>query len=182
MAITKPLLISIDELKFICSLSGAFDSNYLSPLVLQASDLASQNVLGTALMVKLRTDFNAETLTGIYDTLYDSDECSVLKMIAWQSYSLGLIRMLYKIGAETISAGDTDEVSPISKEDLGSMQRAASASKSFYENRVKSFLLNNWADIPKLSDNTLDYIKPNTEKSDTSQGMGYSDNIVFNDF
>ena len=108
MAVTIPLLIGLDDLKFYLGITENFDSRLLEPLVIQSTDLSAQNVLGTALMIKLRNDYNSNTLAGYYQELYDSDKASVMKMIIWQTYVMALPRMLYKIGAETISIGDTD--------------------------------------------------------------------------
>lgn len=176
MAVTIPLLIDIDKFKFYLGISESFDSRYLEPIIIQATDLVAQNVLGTALMVKLRTDFNADTLAGYYDEIYNSDKASVMKMVIYQAYVLGLPRMLYKIGAETIGKGETDEVSSIDTDELARLQRDADASKAFYENQVKDYIVNNWSEFPELSDTTLDYIQPNTAESDTSQGTTYSYN------
>lgn len=176
MAVTIPLLIGLDDLKFYLGITKNFDSRLLEPLVIQSTDLAAQNVLGTALMIKLRNDYNSNTLAGLYQELYDSDKASVMKMIIWQTYVMALPRMLYKIGAETISIGDTDEVTSIGSDELGNMQRQAEASKVFYENQVKQYLTSNFQNIPELSVNTPEYIRSNRTESYSSQGTTYSIN------
>ena len=175
------LIISIDDLKTVCGISKKFDPNYLDSMIVQATDLATQNVLGTALTVKLRTDYNNGGLSGIYATLWDSDEASVKKLLCWQTYQLALPRMLYKIGAATISKGNTNEES-IEKEELGLLIRQADATRVSYENRVKDFLTNNYSSIPELSNTTLGYLKPNTEESNTSMGLSFGTNNRFTDF
>ena len=182
MAITEQLIIDIDQFKYYTGISNAFDANYLAPFIIQATDLASQNVLGTALMIKLRDDFNADALTGAYETLYNSDEASVVKMVCWQAAILGLNSMIFKIGAETISLGDTSEVESIGTEELGMMKRNWSSSKVFYENRVKAYLTNNRSDFAELADTNIDYLQANTVSGDTSQGTTYSGNIIYSDF
>lgn len=176
------LLISIDDFREVCGLSDSFDSDYLEPMIVQATDLATEQVIGTALMVKIRTDFNNGALAGLYYTLWDSDKCSLKKMICWQAYQLCLPRMLYKIGAETISAGDTTEVTSIDANELGLLTRQADASRSMYENRVKKFLQSNQASIAELADTTLDYLRPNTEPTNTSMGLSFGENITYNNF
>ena len=176
MAVTIPLLIGLDDLKFYLGITENFDSRLLEPLVIQSTDLAAQNVLGTALMIKLRNDYNSNTLTGLYQELYNSDKASVMKMIIWQTYVMALPRMLYKIGAETISIGDTDEVTSIGSDELGNMQRQAEASKVFYENQVKQYLTSNFQNIPELSVNTPEYIRSNRTESYSSQGTTHSIN------
>ena len=176
MAVTIPLLIGLDDLKFYLGITENFDSRLLEPLVIQSTDLAAQNVLGTSLMIKLRNDYNSNTLAGLYQELYDSDKASVMKMIIWQTYVMALPRMLYKIGAETISIGDTDEVTSIGSDELGNMQRQATASKVFYENQVKNYLTQNFGDIPELAVNTPEYIRSNRQESYSSEGTTYTQN------
>ena len=176
MAITIPLIIGLDDLKFYLGIGENFKSKLLEPLVIQSTDLAAQNVLGTALMIKLRDDYNSNSLAGVYQEVYNSDKASVMKMVIWQTYVMALPRMLYKIGAETISIGDTDEVSSISSDDLAGMQRTAEASKVFYENQVKDYLTKNHASFTELVNNTPEYIRPNTAESYSSQGTTYSIN------
>lgn len=180
MAITIPLLIGIDDLRFYLGISENFDARLLEPLVIQSTDLASQNVLGTALMIKLRTDYNSNSLAGDYQDLYNSDKASVMKMVIWQTYVAALPRMLYKIGAETISIGDTDEVTSIGSDELAQMQRQAEASRAFYENQVKDFLTKNYSKFTELSNNTPEYIRPNTRESFTGLGTTYSINKSYN--
>jgi hypothetical protein len=176
------LIISIDDLKTVCGISDAFDANYLEPMIVQSIDLATQSVLGTALTVKLRTDYNNGGIGGIYATLWNSDESSVKKMICWQTYQLSLPRMLYKIGAETISSGDTDEVTSITQDELGLLIRQADSTRVQYENRVKEFLTNNYSSIPELATSTLGYLRPNTEEVNTSMGLSFGTNNTFTDF
>ena len=176
MAITIPLIIGLDDLRFYLGITENFDSRLLEPLVIQSTDLAAQNVLGTALMIKLRNDYNQGALSNYYQELYNSDKASVMKMVIWQTYVMALPRMLYKVGAETISIGDTDEVTSIGSEELGNMQRQATASKVFYENQVKQYLTQNFQNIPELSVNTPEYIRSNRTESYSSQGTTYSIN------
>ena len=179
MAITIPLLIGVDDFRFYTASSESFTAEILTPAIIQSTDLAAQNVLGTALMIKLKNDYNGGTLDAKYQELYDSDKASVLKMVIWQTYVMALPRMLYKIGAATISVGDTDEVSSIDDGQLSSMQRAAEASMVFYENQVKRYLTTNYSSFPELINSTPNYVPSNTSKVYTSQGTTYSTNKVY---
>jgi len=176
------LLISIDDFKEICGISDSFDANYIEPMIVQATDLAAQQVIGTALTIKIRTDYNAGSLAGLYQDLWDSDKCSFKKLLAWQTLQLCLPRMLYKIGAETISTGDTTEVESISSEELALLNRNADATRVLYENRVKKFLTENKDSIPELQDDTPEYLKSKTSESDTSMGLTFSPDIRYTNF
>ena len=179
MAITKDLLIGIDDFQYYTGTNNSFNSNLLTPLIIQATDLATQNVLGTSLMIKLRTDYNAGTLDGKYSELYDSAKSSVLKMVIWQTYVMALPRMIYKIGGATISVGNGTNADSINPEELASLQRTAEASMVFYENQVKTYLHNNYSDFPELVDSTPSYIPVNVKTAYTSQGTTYSVNKFY---
>ena len=179
MAIDIPLLIGVDEFKFYTATSESFTAEIITPAIIQSTDLAAQNVLGTALMVKLKSDYNGGTLAAKYQELYDSDKASVLKMVIWQTFVMALPRLLYKIGAATISVGDTDEVSSIDDTQLASMQRTAESSMVFYENQVKQYLTTNYSSFAELVDSTPNYIPADTKAVYTSQGTTYSVNKVY---
>ena len=176
------LIISVDDMKSVCGLSSSMDGNYLTSYIDQATDLATTNVLGTALTQKLISDNNNSTLTGVYEEMWNSAKCSVKKMVAWQAYQLCLPRMLFKIGAETISVGDTDDVTSIDSSDLAVLTRQADASRVMYENGVKNYLSTNYSSIPELVDSTPNYKPADTTHSDTSQGLSFTPNITYSNF
>lgn len=182
MAITTDIIISVDDFRYFIAGSESIDAKILTPMIILAQDLAAQNVLGTALKDKLVTDVNDGTLTGDYETLYDSSVASVKKMVVWQTFESNLSSLVYKIGKEAITIGDTDEVSSIGREELGDMKREASSKRAFYENQVKSYLSNNQSSFSELQDTTPDYIQSNLTKTDTSMGMSWTTNNVFNNF
>lgn len=177
------LLIGIDRFDEIIGSSDTFDPNFISPMIVQATDLASQRILGTALTIKLRTDYNNDSLTGIYQTIYNSDECKVEYMVAWQAYVLGLPRMAIKIAnGGLVRASGSQSQEAITNQDIAMLINNANATVTMYANQVKDFLSNNYNDIPELSDNTLDYLRPNLERRDTSWGLSYTPNNRFNQF
>lgn len=176
---SEDLIISIDKMRYYANISDTTDANFLAPLIIQATDTIGESTLGTALVERLRSDYNNDTLAGIYSTLY----VMVEKMIIWQSYSLGLPRMLYRIGNGQITKGTSSGNSdPIDSADLSNLQRGAAATLATYENKVKTFLQSNYSSFPELKDNTPDYVKANLSPSDTSQGTTYTPNIYFSDF
>lgn len=178
----KDLIISVDDIREVCGIKDSFDSEYLTAFIDQSTDLAGQDVLGTALLIKLINDYNTQSLSGIYLELYDSRKCSVRKMVCWQTYQLSLHRMLYKIGSATITTNESLDLNNIDSSDLSIMERKAEASRVNYENRVKSFLSTNYNEIPELNDSTPNYKRANTSKNDVSMGLGFSPNLNFNNF
>lgn len=176
------LIISVDDIREVCGLSNNFDPDYLTAFIDQSTDLAGQNVLGTALLVKIKTDYNNGGLTGLYSTLWNSDTCSVKKMICWQTYQLCLPRMLYKIGAATITSNESENLDSIGQDELGVMIRQADATRVTYENRVKDFLRENYTSIPELADSNPNYKPADLIQGDTSMGLSFGKDIRYSNF
>lgn len=176
------LIISVDDVREVCALSDSVDSDYLTSFIDSATRLAGQNVLGTALMIKLIEDYNNGALTGIYETLYDSYESSVRRMICWQTYQLALPTLQYKIGAAGITVGDTEDRTLADSSELALLIRNSDAERVNYENQVKSFLSQNYYSIPELTDSTPNYKPANTTPNDTSMGLSFGTNNLYTNF
>lgn len=175
----EKLIISVDDFRLYANTSDSFDAEFITPLIIQATDTLGEGLMGTALVKKLITDYNAESLAGIYAEMHPL----VTKTIVWQSYMLGLPRMLYRIGNGQITKGTSSANSdPIDSADLANLQRGASSTLATYENKLKAFLKDNFDNIPEFEIEAPEYLKPNLEKSDTSMGTTYTPNITFSDF
>ena len=180
---TFTLIISVDDFKAYTGISDSFDSNFLAPIIERATDINCQAILGTALTDKLITDYNAGTLAGAYQELYDSSKSSVLKMIVWQAYIYGLPRFAFKIQNSGISrsGGDLD-AEAIGNAELAILQREAEAAKVLYENRVKTYLSNNAASLPELQVTTPEFLQENTTKSKSDYGISDTPTKLYSNF
>lgn len=181
----EPLIISVDKFKAYASISGDFDDNVLSASIISATDLHCQEILGTALTEKLITDFNADSLTGLYQELYSSTKASVEKMVVWQTFVNDIPKFAYKVQNNGIgkSGGDLEgSVEPIDKGDLAILQNSSKGKMLRYENQVKNFLIENYNDIPELSDTTPEFLKPHLTKKVNDNGISSTPNRVYNDF
>jgi hypothetical protein len=184
MALTNQnLIVSIDDFRGFTAISDNFDSSILASIIIRATDLNCQEVLGTALTEKLTTDFNADTLAGDYLELYDSAKASVKKMVIWQAYVYGLPRFAFKIQNNGISktGGDLDTNS-IDNSDLGILQREARGVLANYENRVKNYLSQNYSNFPELQDSTPEYLRSDLTKSNTDYGISDTPTKYYSDF
>lgn len=174
------ILITIEDFRNICNIRDSYDADFLTPLIKQATDVIAQETLGTALMVKLRTDFNADSLTGKYAELYDSDKASVKYMIAWTAYGLGLPFMLDQVGNAGIYQNDGGGTSA-GQDGVGRLYGASKSSVRFYTNRVKKYLQSNWHEFPELEENDLEYLRANTKESDYTNGLTFTPNLNYQD-
>ena len=181
MAIQFTLIISIEELRAYLGISDSYDSNFLAGIVESTTDLNTQTILGTSLTEKLITDYNAGTLTGVYQELYDSTKSSVKKMVIWQAYVHNLGKLAYKIQNSGISkTGGDIEAESVSRTELADLEERERAKMVLYENRVKTYLSANSSSIPELQDSTPEFLKSNTVKSKTDYGMSDTPTKLYN--
>lgn len=180
--VTEDLIISVDDLRYYCAISDSFDADFLAPFILQATDSIAERVLGTALTRKLITDYNAGTLAGDYDTLYDSAEASVKKMVCWETFVLSFPRMRVLIGngGLTILSGANGESA--SRADISDIVRVSEATLLRYENQVKDYLAQNSSSFIELQDNTPTYLKANMKSNNSSMNFSSTPNRVYNNF
>ena len=184
MALTdQKLIISVDDFRGFTAISDNFNESVLTAIIIRATDLNCQEIIGTALTEKLIELSNASTLAGDYLELYDSAKCSVKKMVIWQAYVYGLPRFAFKIQNNGISkTGGDIESDPIENSELGILQREAKGALTLYENKVKTYLLNNRSKFPELADNTPEYLKDNLQKSTTDYGISSTPNKYYSDY
>lgn len=183
MALTNQnLIISVDDLRGLTAISDNFDISILTSVIIRATDLNCQEILGTALTEKLITDFNADTLAGDYLELYDSAKSSVKKMVVWQAYVYGLPRFAFKIQNNGISkTGGDIEADSIDNTELGILQREAKGALTLYENRVKNYLSQNYSKFTELQDNTPEYLRSDLTKSKTDYGISDTPTRLYSD-
>lgn len=176
------LIISIDRFRKLTATNSTFDDNFIWAMIERATDIVIQSYLGTALTEKLITDYNARTLTGLYSTMYNSKYCSIEKMVTWLAFQKGLPRMAYRVQNNGIGkSSGAMEGEVITTADLAILQNECEAYVVDYTNQVKTFLSQNFVNIPELKDTTLDYLKPNLTPSEARVGFGTTPNNYYND-
>lgn len=172
------LIISIDRFRELTGVYDTMDENLIAPHIEIATDVLTEEVLGTALTNKLITDFNADTLTGLYETVYPYVE----KMVVFQAFKFGLVSWLIQVSNGKITKGSTLDSSPIELSELAALERRQDAKIVRYTNQVKKFLADNFNDIPELKVDTVPYLKPDTGEVNTAQGLSSTPNILYNNF
>lgn len=172
------LIIGIDRFRELTGVYDTMDSNFISPHIEVATDVISAEVLGTALTIKLITDYNADTLAGLYLEMYPYVE----KMVIFQSYAYGLPEWWIQVSNGKITKGQTSDSTPIEASELGILERRQEAKVVRYTNQVKAFLSNNYSDIPELAVDTVPYLLPNTKPTNSSNGLTSTPSIRYSDF
>ena len=177
----ESVIITVDNLKELKGISKSTDADFLFPMIVQAQDLQCQNILGTALTVKLIADVTAGTLTGIYEELYNSSKASVKKMVASQAFYYNINRLWLRIGNSSISKGN-EGIITASKEEIDDFKASELALMIGYENRVKTFLVENRSSISELDDTTPEFLQENTTASNNTSGFADVKTITYNNY
>jgi hypothetical protein len=178
MAVSEDLIIGIEKFRFYTNTEDTVSAEFITPLIVTAQDIQATNVLGTALVDKIITDYNADTLTGVYDTMYPMIE----KMVIWQAYRYGLPQLLYRVSNGKITKGGTQDSQPIEADELANLQRDCDGKVAHYTNRLKAYLRDNATSIPEFDNTTAWYKQENLTDDTTSMGTTYSGNNRYSDF
>lgn len=177
----QTLIIGIDDFRELTGLGDAISETRLTAMIVAATDTYTRTILGTALTQALITKYNADDLSGAYQELYDSEHCSVKKMVIWQTFVHNMNSLLWTVGNGSISRGTPEQGQSADASDIANLKREKAAMLAQYENDVKKYLSQNQSDFSELSVNTPTYLQENTSRSGTSQGTTYTPTLKYND-
>ena len=160
MALTAEILfVNPDYLKRLTNLSGAVDDDRIVPSVIIAQDLQIQQILGTDLYEKIKSEIKAGTITGAYETLLDK---YIRKATAWHTM-VDLIPNLYvKMDNGSLVIRTSENSVTITEADLHREIERARQNAQFYSYRLSKYLSYNSGSFSEYSTNTEDKLDPTT--------------------
>jgi len=112
-------LISIDEIALLSGFDSNIDNNSISPFIFMAQNSDIKRVLGTDLYDKIVSDYENETLAGVYETIYN-DYASIILAYYTCSYYL-------KLGSFKVSQNGAYLVTPENTAQLTDEERSRKA-------------------------------------------------------
>jgi len=115
------LLITIDDISRLSSFDGNIDNDSINPFIFMAQNSEIKRILGDDLYNKILTDFEADTLTGDYLTIYN-DYISVI--LAYYTCSFYL-----QLAVPKVSQNGAYMVTPEKTEQLEREEREAMAQR-----------------------------------------------------
>lgn len=177
MAVSEDLIISIDSFRFYTNVEDTVDANFIEPAIITAQD-SSEQILGTALKEKLVTDFNADTLAGVYLTIHTL----LTKWICWVAYKKLLPKIYIKVANGKLTKGSNVDSSPIESSELGELLRSCDGDIVVYENKLKAYLRDNAGSISEFTSSVDWYYNENLKDSDTTQGLSSTPNTFYTNF
>lgn len=166
MALTAEVLfVNPEYMKRLTNLDGSVDDNTLVPSIILAQDLHIQQLLGTDLFEKLRSDIGTGALGGDYETLMDN---YVRKATCWWTM-VDLLPSLYvKIENGGLVQRNAQNAAPVSADDLHREVERARNNAKFYGQRLSLYLTYNTEKYPEYHTNTEDKLSPYPQGYDQS--------------
>jgi len=152
MAIQHTLYISATRLKKDTAIGGSVDDNIIMPYILLAQDMNILPVIGTDLDNKLKSDIQAGTLTGAYQTLVE--DYIQVALVQFSFTQLVPYLRLRFVNNAVVVMGATEQSSSATYEDLKPLMDTAENAGEFYRQRLIDYLRNNTSSFPEYSSNT----------------------------
>jgi len=150
------LLLTELELTKGSPLGGNIDIDKYRYIINETQVFVLENILGTKLFNKIKTDFDAETITGVYNTILQN----YLKPIL--IYSV-VAEYCTVAGFEVLNSGimrrTPENMTPATKEEMDYMANKQRGKADVYIERLERYLCDQQANIPEYTynqDNTFD--------------------------
>ena len=160
MAIQHTLYISATRLKKDTALGGSVDDNLIMPYILLAQDMQILPILGTDLDTKLKTEIQADTLSGAYKTLVETYIQPALVQFAFSTLA-PYLRLRFSNNSVVVM-GATEQSSSATYDDIKPLMDTATDAAEFYRQRAIDYLRDNTSSFPEYSSNTGADLDPTT--------------------
>jgi len=160
MAIQHTLYISATRLKKDTALGGSVDDNLIMPYILLAQDMNILPILGTDLDAKLKTEIQADTLSGVYKTLVETYIQPALVQFAFSTLA-PYLRLRFSNNSVVVM-GATEQSSSATYDDIKPLMDTATDAAEFYRQRCIDYLRDNTSSFPEYSSNTGSDLDPTT--------------------
>lgn len=165
--------IFIDEnyLKDYTQLTDAVDPELMYPAALAAQDMYVQPYVGDALMRKLKTDAENDTLAGDYATLVND---YLRKPLVWWTM-VELVDDLYvRWDNAAPQIRINDETNQIEQSDLKRARERCRSKAEYYTQRMVDWLCVNGSSMPEYNSNTAPDRSPTSAEVINQSGITFS--------
>jgi hypothetical protein len=143
------ILLKNNDLTKNTTIGGNVDPVRYWSCVKDAQETLLNQLIGDELYDKLQNDFSANTLTGVYQTLYD--KC-VKPIVIHQAASLYLATGAYMVSNAGITKTSTDNTTTVDKNEVDYMVFHQRNIAKMYERKLFKFLHENKGSIPEYHD------------------------------
>ena len=143
-------LITSEEIRLNTPMGGNVDSDRFISFINDVQVMVLENILGTKLLDKIVTDFEADTLAGLYLQMFTD----YIKPVLWHSVFAEYV----KIGSIIVGNGGmykhvAQDAETASLEDINYVAKNAQSKADTYIDRLIRFLCDQDANIPEYTTN-----------------------------
>jgi len=135
MAIT--LLISDSDVKSFTSMDGNIDPDLIMPLINAAQDTEIERLIGSALLTKLKTEVENDTLAGDYLILLEN---YLKPTLAWFTFSYFIPFNAYQYNNKGIFKHSSESSITPEKNEIDYLREKAATQATHYANRMTKWL------------------------------------------
>lgn len=154
---SKVLFIGRKDLVRYTPLSGNLDVDKVIQYIEIAQDVHVQQLTGTDLYNKLMADIQAQTITGVYSTIWDM----IKPILAHYSLLEYLPFAQYTIGNKGVFKHTSENADVAEHKDIAMMVEKSRDTAQFYAKRLVDYLNHNSELVPEYLSNTEEDIRPN---------------------
>jgi hypothetical protein len=180
------LFVSEQKLKETTAITNNVDVEFLLPYLKIAQRKYLETALGTDLYEKLQADISAASLAGNYLILVDDYISDALCHFAFYE---AIPYMHYKVMNKAIMLKNSDNASPISREELQDLRNDVLDTAEWYIKRLVDYICNNTSLFPEYNTNTGADISPSKDTYTSAmnldnrvQGIQRRSKVTLNDF
>lgn len=161
------LLTSESFVKNITNISDNIESKYLLSAIREAQDIKLKQILGSALLAKLKSIVENNTTNASENTLYKVliEQCQYY--LAYQTIAELPIKISYKLTNLGAVRTVDDKVQSISSEEIAKVQYYYQSKADFYAHELQGYLLRHSSDYPELDANDCKEIRKNLHSAAT---------------
>lgn len=166
-------LVTSSEIAANTPMGGNVDPDKYTSLIIDVQDLVLEPVLGTKLYNKILSDFDSDSLTGVYETMFEN----YIKQVMWHSVFAEYV----KIGSIWVSNKGilkhlADNSETASQDEIDSIVKAYQSKADAYISRLERYLCDvNVVEYDNSQDEDYD-IDPNTGLR-TISGLFFGNNL-----
>ena len=131
------VLIDHDDVKFLTSLNGNVDPDFITPLINAAQDTEIERLLGSALLTELKRKFTSDTLDGDYLTLLEN---YIKPCLAWHTFSYYISFNAYQYSNRGIFKHNSESSITPEKNEIDYLREKAATQATHYANRMTKWL------------------------------------------
>lgn len=162
-------MIDLDYIKQTTIINDNVDDDLLKHSIVEVQDIYIKPILGTRLYDKLISDIDAQSVTGVYQTLINDYISKAIRQ--WIIHEV-TIDLNYKYTNKAISKQSSDNSESIDTSDVIYLRNQRRNKAEFYSNRITEYLCENETLFIEYRDNDKgDDIHPNSSDDNFFNGM-----------